>query len=353
MKMRNKTNLLKVGAVLLVLASLVMAQGARNGTEGASHLLIPQGARYLSGGGAAATVDGMEAAYWNPAGLARIGSNISAIFSNRSYIADINVNYLGTAIKAGRLGTVGLTARTLDVGDIEVTDIFNPDGTGEVITPSFFVIGITYSRLLSDRTSMGISFNYISEDIHRVGASGFTVDVGVQYQNLLDLEGFDIGVALRNFGNPMRYGGSGLWTSAEAQGTDRKLDWYKVEAMAFDMPFVMDIAANYNLLGLDLGVTYEVNHFSQDHLKFMLQYGYEDIAAVRVGYLIDAEEVKDDDATADIDEADLHENIFADASFGATVNLERFTGINLSIDYALFMTTYFDDNHVFSLRLGF
>jgi hypothetical protein len=62
MKMRNKSNLLKVGAVLLVLASLVMAQGARNGTEGASHLLIPQGARYLSGGGAAATVDGMEAA---------------------------------------------------------------------------------------------------------------------------------------------------------------------------------------------------------------------------------------------------------------------------------------------------
>ena len=35
MKMRNKSNLLKVGAVLLVLASLVMAQGARNGTEGA------------------------------------------------------------------------------------------------------------------------------------------------------------------------------------------------------------------------------------------------------------------------------------------------------------------------------
>ncbi|MFC1550106.1 PorV/PorQ family protein [Candidatus Neomarinimicrobiota bacterium] len=350
MKMR-KSNIFKVLTVVLVLASLVMAQGARNGTEGASQLLIPQGARYLSGGGAAATAVGIEASYWNPAGLSRMSENATVIFSNRSYIAGIDVNYFGAAIQAGKFGTVALTGRTLDVGDINVTDVFSPDGTGEVITPSFFVMGATYSKQLSERTGMGISFNYISEDISRVGATGFTVDVGVQYQNLLELEGFDVGVALRNFGNPMTYGGSALWVNAEDPNGDRQLDWYKVEAMSFDMPFVMDIAASYNFLGFDLGVTYEVNHFSQDHVKILGSYAFEDIAAVRFGYLMDAETIEDNEDT-DIDEASL-ENIFADVSFGATLGLERFTGLNLSIDYAMFMTSYFDNNHVIQLRLGF
>jgi hypothetical protein len=350
MKMRKST-IFKAITVVLVLASLVMAQGARNGTEGASQLLIPQGARYLSGGGAAANVEGIEASYWNPAGLARMSGTASVIFSNRSYIGDIDVSYFGAAIKAGGFGTIAFTGRTLDVGDIEVTNIFFPDGTGEVISPSFFVMGLSYSRLLSDRTGMGISFNYISEDVHRAGATGFTIDVGVQYQNLLEIEGLDVGVALRNFGNPMTYGGSALWVNAEDPNGDRQLDWYKVEAMSFDMPFVMDIAASYSFMGIDLGLTYEVNHFAQDHVKIMGSYTFEDIAAVRFGYLMDAETIEDDDDT-EIDESQL-ENIFADLSFGATLGLERFTGLNLSIDYAMFMTEYFDNNHVIQLRLGF
>ena len=41
-----------------------LAGGARNGTSSAVSLLIPQGAAYLSGGGAVATATGVGAAYW-------------------------------------------------------------------------------------------------------------------------------------------------------------------------------------------------------------------------------------------------------------------------------------------------
>ena len=347
----KKNSIFKFGTALLVLVSLALSQGARNGTEGGSQLLIHQGARYLSGGGAAATVNGLESAYWNPAGLSKT-EGATAMFSNRSYIAGMSTNYFGGAFNFGGLGTFGITGRTLDIGDINVTDVFNPDGTGEILSPSYFVVGLTYSKRLSDRTGMGLSVNYLSEGFGRVSASGMTIDVGVQYESLLEIEGLDVGVALRNFGSPIRYGGSALWRNAVASGSNRQTDWYKVEAGQFDMPFIMDISAAYGIAGINLGVTYEVNHFSQDHIKLMAEYQYEDIAAVRVGYLMDVEETKDDLETVDIDESGTLENIFAKPSFGATLNLQKFVGLNLSIDYAMFLTEYFDDNHVIALRFG-
>jgi hypothetical protein len=347
----QKNNIFKLGTALLVLVSLALSQGARNGTEAASQLLIHQGARYLSGGGSVATVDGIESAYWNPAGLAK-GQGMTAIFSNRSYLAGMNVNFFGVGLNVGKLGAFGLTGRMLDVGDINVTDIYHPDGTGEILTPSYFVVGLSYAKRLSDRTGMGFSINYINEGFGRVNATGVTVDAGVQYENFLDLEGLDVGVALRNFGSPMRYGGQGLWVNAQASGSSRQTDWYKVEAGQFDMPFIMDIGAAYNVAGVQLGATYEVNHFSQDKIKLMAEYGFEDIAAVRVGYLMDVEDAKDDKDTPDIDESAMLENIFAGPSFGASLNLLKLIGLDLSIDYAMFMTEYFDDNHVISLRFG-
>lgn len=346
----QKNNIFKFGTALLVLVSLALSQGARNGTEAASQLLIHQGARYLSGGGSVATVDGLESTYWNPAGLAK-GQGVNAIFSNRTYLAGMNVNFFGASMSVGKLGTLGLSGRMLDIGDINVTDIYHPDGTGEIITPSYFVVGISYAKRLSDRTGMGLSVNYINEGFGRVKATGVTVDVGVQYENFLEIESLDIGVALRNFGSPMRYGGSGLWVNAEASGSSRHTDWYKVEAGQFDMPFIMDIGAAYTFAGVQLGATYEVNHFSQDKVKLMVEYKLADIAAVRVGYLLDTEEVKDDKDT-DVDESGMLENIFAGPSFGATLNLQKLIGVDLSIDYAMFMTEYFDDNHVITLRFG-
>jgi len=347
----QKNNIFKFGTALLVLVSLALSQGARNGTEAASQLLIHQGARYLSGGGSVATVDGGESAYWNPAGLAK-GQGVNAIFSNRSYIAGMNVNFFGVSMNTGKIGTFGLSGRMIDVGDINVTTIHNPDGTGEIIVPSYFVVGLSYAKRLSDRTGMGFSINYINEGFGRVKGTGMTVDAGVQYEDFLDVENLDVGVALRNFGSPMRYGGSGLWVNAEESNSARQTTWYKVEAGRFDMPFLMDIGAAYQIAGFNLGATYEVNHFSQDKLRVMAEYGFEDIAAVRVGYTMDTEEPKDDGDTPDLDESTMLESLYKGPSVGASLNLMKLIGLDLSIDYAMFMTEYFDDNHVIALRFG-
>lgn len=354
----HKSRIFRTVLLAIVMTSFAWGQGARNGTAGASQLLIPQGARYLSGGGATAAAVGIDAIYWNPAGLARAETNVSAIFSRRSYIADIGINFMGVGLKMGGLGSLAISARTFDVGEIEVTDVFNPDGTGQIFEPAIFVIGATYSRLLTDRTSVGLNVSYINEEFLNVGATGLAFDAGIQYHSFLNIPNLSIGVVLKNFGAAMTYTGPGLWVEAEAAESDRAVEWYKVEAAAFDMPFVMDIGANYRLdLGvgsLDLGLTFENSGSAQDEYRLFAQFNLGNLASVRFANMTAAEastEIQTDIGEIAPEDYPGLESIFASYSFGATLNLKPLTGVGLSIDYAFIATELFNDNQVFALRL--
>lgn len=344
--------------LILGMAASVFGQAARNGTSAASQLLIPQGARYLSGGGAVATSEGLDAVYWNPAGLSRSPSRVDAVFSRRLYIADIDVNFFGVGVNLPRFGSVAVTGRTFDIGEIPVTTVFSPDGTGEKFTPSVFVVGATYSRLLTDRTSVGVTVNYLNESFKRVGTTGVTFDAGVQYASFLNVPGLTIGVALKNFGTPMQYQGSGLWVQANVTGSNRKTDWYQVEAASFDVPFVMNIGATYTLSmganSLDLGATFENNHFAQDELRLMGTFNVSDFVSLRGAFVSSEQALVEDDPETAVDESQFElTNIFAGLSLGGSLNLKTLTGVNLSIDYAFIQTKFFEDNQVIALRLGF
>lgn len=359
-----------ITSVLAMLISLAVAQqsgsreqyryraesGARNGTAGASQLLIPQGAQYLTGGGAVATATGVGATYWNPAGAVRGRNNVETSFSNRSYIADMSVSFFGAVLKSGS-NAFGINIRTVDIGEIPVTTVFSPDGTGEKFAPTNFTAGFTYGRMMSNRTSMGMSLNFTSEGFRRVQGNGVTIDAGVQYSDFLDVSGLDVGVAVRNFGQPMRYDGSGLLVDGIAQGTDRQVTKYKIEAAKFDMPLVMEMGAKYNIgTNLSLAGTYEVNNFDQDKLKLSGAFNVPGLGAVRAGYLanIQSVDIQDNFATEDVDESEASlENIFSGVSFGASLSLLRVLGINASIDYAYIPAEHFDGNTVFTLNVGF
>ncbi|MEA1880857.1 MAG: PorV/PorQ family protein [Candidatus Marinimicrobia bacterium] len=364
--------ILTITSVLAMFASLSVAQntdagaresllyraesGARNGTAGASQLLIPQGAKYLTGGGAVATATGVGATYWNPAGIARTKSAVETSFSNRSYFADMSVSFFGAVLKAGS-NAFGVNVRTVDIGEIDVTTVFSPDGTGEKFTPSNFTAGFTYARMMSSRTSMGMSLNLTSEGFRRVQGRGITIDAGVQYSDFLNVSGLDVGVVVRNFGQPMRYDGSGLLRDAIALGTDRQTTKYKVEAAKFDMPLVMEIGTKYNMsTNISLAGTYEVNNFDQDKIKLTGTFNIPGLLAVRTGYLLNVQsvDIQDNVTTENVDESESSlENIFGGLSFGGSLSLQRTLGINASIDYAYIPVKHFDGNTVFTLNVGF
>ena len=332
--------------VIIVVSSLVLGQNSRMGSASSTQLLVVPSAKHLSGGGAAATATGMDATFWNPAGLAMSENSVDAIFSNRQYFADIDNSFFGIATDIGDY-KMGVSVRTFNIGDIDETTVFYPDGTGQVFTPNFSILGATFARKLSDNTSVGLNANLIREGFGRVSATGVAYDLGVQYRGFLGREGLDVGFTMKNFGSPMKYDGEGLGVMASPVDGDRPVEYYKIDAASFDLPFVFDMGLSYNIAGADIGVTYTSNYYSTDELKLSVGYALEGLGSVGVG-------MQSSSASQEIDDTDdWYTNPADGVSFGASLDMSRFVGMNLSVDYSMLPMGDFGTNSVVALRVAF
>ena len=337
-----------IAVILLLACSYGAIAGGedRAGTSAAPELMIPVGARYVGMGGApVAFASGVEAIFWNPAGVDRVTRSANAMFSYRSYIADISLDYLAVTGKFD-FGSIGLSLRSLNIGDIPVTTTDAPDGTGEIFNPTYFVMGLTYSRQVTDRIAVGATVNLIQESFAKVNSTGMSVDAGVQYHGAIGIPNFDIGVALKNIGPSMQFGGPGLWTQAVASGSQRGTTYYKVEASSFDLPTVVEIGLGYKLLAqdqnvVDISATFQNNNYAYDEYRVGAEYSYDQKFFLRAGYLMAA------------NSTDNSPDIFQKFSVGVGVNFVDVGGTDISFDYAFVPVQYFSNNHLISLKVGF
>jgi hypothetical protein len=347
-------NLFLMMVLCLLIVSLANAGGGnRAGTSAAPELLIPIGARDIALGGASvATTNGIDAIYWNPAGLARSSRSSEALFSYMSYIADMNVNYFAVSSSFSGFGTLAISLKALDIGDIPVTTEEAPDGTGEIISPTYVTVGATFSRLLAENISVGVTANLISERIERVNATGLAFNAGVQYSNLGGIGGLSIGVAMKNIGPQMKFEGPALYRFATTP--DGRQGYYKVDAGSFELPSTIEIGASYmNKFSEDNSVTlmslFQNNNFSDDEYKLGLEYAFRNMFFVRGGYDF-AENTKDDNltSTTGVDET----TYIYGGTFGVGI-LYDVTDLAIGVDYAYRAAKFFKGNHVLTIRLGF
>jgi len=105
----NRLMIRALALLALVVLAAAPAWGAadgRKGTSGATELLIPVGARGTAlSGTAAGDATGLEAIFWNPAGLATV-EGTEVMFTHTSYIADMKVNYAAAATRVGSIGVL-------------------------------------------------------------------------------------------------------------------------------------------------------------------------------------------------------------------------------------------------------
>jgi hypothetical protein len=103
-------SLAMVALVLLSAQALYAGSPARQGTCGAMELLIPVGSRGTAlGGNFTAGISGVEAIYWNPAGMAVTDNAAELMATHMRYIADININYVAVQAKLGKVGIFGMS----------------------------------------------------------------------------------------------------------------------------------------------------------------------------------------------------------------------------------------------------
>jgi hypothetical protein len=350
MKVIMKRSAFVLAILLLCALSVLAGNKNRIATAGAQELLIPVGARGIAmGGSTLASITGVEAIFYNPAGVARSLSDVDASFSTMSYIGDINVSYAAVAVKAGSIGTIGLSLKSLGFGDIPVTTEFFPDGTGEMYSPSFVNIGLTYSNLVSDRVSVGTTATVVSEKIMSTSASGLAFNVGIQYAGL-GLPGLSLGVAIKNVGTQMKFEGSNLLHQGTINDAERNANpnSYTVNTTAFDLPTSIEIGLAYAYKVNDKNIltvagNFQNNNFADDEYKVGAEYMFENMLFVRGGYSFAPQ--------ADNDPTGVTSYIFG-YTFGAGVAIDL-GGLEARVDYGYRYVKYFEGKNVFTVSLGF
>ena len=345
--MRSKKiiyTLLVVMLVVLASPQLFAGDSNRLGTASGVQVLVPVGPKDLAMGGAnIAYTNGIEAIHWNPAGVSNLGYKASGLASTMQIFNTINVNYLALGFNAGNLGNLAFSLKSFDFGDIPLTTEEDMDGaSGATYSPSFVTVGLTYAKKLTNTIGIGLTTKLISESVPRASATAVAFDFGIQYDGLGGLDGVAFGITVKNIGTNMKYEGSALLSRADQDGS-KYTDYRKIETASADLPTSVEFGLGYkrNVMekaDMTLSTVFMNHNYGYDQLKFGAEYMYDNMLAIRAGY-VSSMDMPSDEA--------LHS-----VTFGAGFTYKVGTA-TLGLDYVFRPAEYFDAENMFALRVGF
>lgn len=331
--MKHTITILSVLLLLLSSASIWAGNERRIGTAGAQELRIPVGSRGVAmGSSTIANTEGVEAIYWNPAGLATL-EGTEAMFTHLPYMADIEVNFGGIATSVEDFGTIAITAKVLSFGDLEETTEEMPNGTGRTFNPTYLVAGITYSRVLTANVQFGVTANVIHEDIFEVSATGMAFDIGFIYDPRW--RGLKLGLAIKNYGPDMTFDGIGF----ERPNDEGRA--VTARSAPFELPSAINIGMAYDFLEVEdsrmmATANFTSNNFSQDLWQGGVEYTYMENYSLRAGYNYSEQD-----------------NWVYGFSFGGGVKFDIGEASQLTLEYAWTETDVFDNNQFFTAKMNF
>jgi hypothetical protein len=145
--------------------------GESTGAEGALFLLLPVGARAVALGRVVTAVEGPEAAFWNPAGLAGVDASQVVLFSG-SHVAGTATALSGVLARSGA-GTLGASYFLLDAGELDQRDE-NGNYTGTITIRNHLGV-VSAATSITDAVNAGVSLKLVQ---FRLSCRGICPDAG-------------------------------------------------------------------------------------------------------------------------------------------------------------------------------
>jgi hypothetical protein len=293
--MRIKNHIVSIiyhAALTVLIATVALpdlaAQSQKTGTTSAQVLKFNVGPRAIGMGGAfTAVANDITAMYWNPGGTAHIKRN-EAFFNHTSLYADIRYDYAAIASHLYGFGTIGAFVSVMSMDDMLVRTEQIPEGTGELFTAGAIVIGVNYSRFLTDNFAIGFNAKYINESIWHMSATGFAIDVGTMYR-LHILNEFRIAASISNFGTKMQMKGrDATRVISSGSGGDNYINT-NLELDRFDLPLLFRFGISTDILkqgASRLTTSVDAIH-PNDHTEYLntgFEYAWNEIVFLRAGY---------------------------------------------------------------------
>lgn len=299
-------------AVALLLVTATAAYGQQEGdtpptdlskvgTSAANFLKLPVGARALAlGGGGVATVKDATALYWNPAGIGAI-DRMNLAYNRFELYAGVTHTFTGFVLPVGLNTRLGVSYIGVHSGEMKVTTVDEPGGTGEFFEVVNTAIGITFSQILTDRFTLGITGKWIQEKIQRAVANGIALDVGSSFNT--GLLGTRLGMAILNMGPKMHLDGPDLVfdrqiTEEPGELTSGLNPSSKLETLGYEIPLMFRLGVAIDLMGgistlmandqnrVTALVDIEDANDQAARLGLSLEYAWSEMIFARVGYRV-------------------------------------------------------------------
>lgn len=260
----------------------------KTGEAGFMFLKVPMGARETAMGLTGLTQSiGASAMYWNPAAISH-AEGITATFSHLQHFAGIQSNYAALAIPVGDVGTFAVNLNYLSFGEIEITTVDRPNGTGVFFTPSDMAFGVGYSKQVTDRVSAGVVMKYIYSKIDLVTAGAFAFDFGFIYNT--GYRGLKLGFVMSNIGPQAKYEGDGLTRNIAFNqwGTENSA-FLNYGSEPFELPASVNMGLSMDVFrseqnALIMNIEQNVNNFQANRTNFGFEYGFKEMVFLRGGY---------------------------------------------------------------------
>ena len=174
-------------------------------------------------GAVVATVSDATAAYWNPAGLARLEAKYDLALMHAEYFGSIaQYDYFGFASPVDAVSTVGVSLLRFGVDDIpDTSELIDSEGNVnydriKLFSAADYALLLSYAR--KSNSVEGLSYGANLKLIYRMVGSfadafGFGFDLGAQYQS----ERWQFGAVLRDV--PSTFNAWSISTSASLDST--------------------------------------------------------------------------------------------------------------------------------------
>ena len=317
------------------LFSLASGQG-NLGQAGANFLQIgvePRGAAL--GGAVTALSEGAAALFWNPAG-AVFTDNIDINLSQTNWLVDTKLMYGGLVKNFGSLGAFGIAVTSFYMDQMEITTVYESEGTGQFYDAGDLAIGLSYARSLTDRFMFGVTTKYVREYIWNESAAQVAFDVGSLYRtNFFNL---CIGMVVRNFSGKMRFEGDEIDERIVEEMARGQINNPRVERLTpdFRLPQIFQMGIAFEPFTMNSGrlillADVNVPSDNEERVSFGLEYGFQKLAYLRGSYCVNFDS----------------DNL----SVGGGLNLNAI-GMNARLDYSYSTHNALGNVHRFGLGLS-
>lgn len=332
--MRAIKNIFSLSLILLCTVN-IHAQG-NLGQAGANFLQIaaePRGAAL--GGAATATASGAAALYWNPAG-ATTTKNIDIILSHTDWFLDTKLAYGAIVKNFENLGTIGLSVSSFYMDAMEITTVYESEGTNQFYNAGDLALGLSYARDLTNNFTFGATIKYVHEYIWNETANLIAFDIGSVYRT--GFYNLRIGMVIKNVSGSTEFEGDDINRRFQEEQELGLTNNPRIERLnsGFRLPQVFQMGIAFDPMVSDIGTLTlftDVNVPSDNiqRLIFAGEYSFRNLAFLRAAYKMNY-----DTGTF---------------SFGGGLNLELMS-LTSRLDYSYSAHNSLGDIHRFSFGLS-